>query len=192
MSPTSRELVSNRALSGDELRRILLSDFTTLLDGHGLLTGQMAYARIAFDIRLSLHLDAPTLHTTEDHARSRQRSDNDIAIAPALAAIPPTLPLPGASPDAILTGDNIHRDIASPNVARLEHGLPITVSSLDNDAHMQEHSVCYPRDYPGMESTPPTLTDVTAQVRSELGMPPEPAPEAELAATLAEEARNEP
>ena len=171
--PTSREIVANKALSGSELSRIILSDAATLLEGHGLLSGQMAFARVAYELRLTLHMDNPSLPKSLDAVRSRPRSDNDIAANPALAAIEAVLPLAQPSPSAIFTSDELHREIQSPNVARLEHSLPIDVAVRDADGHTIEHQVSYPADYPGMDPVPPTLTDVTDLARVELKMPPD-------------------
>ena len=189
--PTAKELVSNKPLSGVEARAILLSDFASMLESHGLFTGQMAYSRLAYEIRLTAHFDNFTLPQTQDSVRSRRRSDSAIAADPSLAAIESAPPLVAPSPGAVFTSDELHRDIQSPNVARLEHGLPVEVSVKDADGHTTERAIQYPADYPGMESVPPTTKDVTAATRAELGLPPEPVVDAEAAARAAEGMRSD-
>src|SRR5271166_3137962 len=165
--PASAELVANKSLSGDELSRIILADTATLLANHGLLCSQMAFRRISYEVRLTLHLDLPSLPLAVETARSGR--------TPALCheAISTALPLPDASDAATFTSDELHRVIASPNAARLEQGLPITVSTRDQDGHQTERKVQYPAAYPGVEMVPPTTTDVTDRTRAELGMPPD-------------------
>lgn len=172
--PTSRELVSNKSLSGSELSRILLADFATLLEQHGLLTSQMAFGRIAYDLRLTMHLGNPSLPTTEDHLRSTPKSIQQVEAMPGLEALEPGLSLEGAE-NPILTADNLHREITSPNKARLEHGLPVSVTTMGEDGHNREEKIKYPSSYPGLDlqQTAPVLTDVTAEVRKELGLPEE-------------------
>ena len=174
--PTSKEVVSNKALSGAELSTIILADATRLLADHGLLSGQMAFSRVAYELRLTLHLDLPSMPSATDSVRSSPRSTNDVAHSPSLAAIEAVPPLASPSDSAIFTSDELHRTIASPNVARLEHSLPIDVSVRDQDGHTVTRQVSYPADYPGMDPVPATIADVTDVTRAELKMPTEPLP----------------
>jgi len=174
MSPTSRELVSNKPLAGTELAQIILADAARILGDHGLLAGQSAYSRIAYDLRLTLHLDLPSMPTSVDHVTSRPRATDEIASNPSLAAIEAAPPLASPrSPDAILHAVEVSRDIQSPNLARVEHSLPIEVSVTGQDGHATERLVTYHSSDVGMrpeEFVEPGLRDVTDEVRKELGL----------------------
>jgi hypothetical protein len=173
MSPTSKELISNRPLAGTELAAIIRADVDRMLSDNGLLAGQTAYSRVAYSLRLTLHLDLPSMPSSIDSASSRPQATDRIATNPALAAIEAAPPLASPSPDAILDSTQLARDISSPNLARVGHGLPITVDVHDGDGHMQERLVEYTPGDVGMraeEFPEPDLSDVTAEQRKELGL----------------------
>jgi len=164
--PTTKEIVSNRPLAGSELAKIILRDVARMMESNSLLSSQMAYSRIAYDLRLQLHLDLPSLPLSEDHARSRPPSSDE----------PPSgiesFPLADA-PHAIHSATDLSRDIQSPNAERLRHGLPVTVETLGPDGHHREDQVEYPADHPALASvlTPdPEPVDSTAAARKEEGI----------------------
>jgi hypothetical protein len=167
MSPTSKELVSNRPLAGTELAAIIESDIHRMVSESGFLAGQSAYSRIAYDIRVTLHLDLPAMPTAVEVTQSRP--------APAIdtdhAAMEP-FPLSDSSPESILTSSGLSREITSPNLARVEHSLPVTVDVLGGDGHTREELVQYRPIDVGMQAedfTEPEIVDKTAEVRREIG-----------------------
>jgi hypothetical protein len=171
--PTSKELVSNKPLQSTELAAIILSDVRRLVDGSCLLTGQIAYSRVAYELRLTLHLDLPAIPTSIDSVLSRAQATDAIAAAPALAAIEPGPRLADPSPAAVLQSTGLKRDIDSPNLARIAHSLPIEVSTMGQDGHVQEHLVDYTPSDVGMRADQfpePDLSDVTEEMRKELGL----------------------
>lgn len=192
MSPTSRELIINKPLAGTELSQIILSDAARMLESNGLLSGQIAYGRVSYSLRLTIHLDNPAMRESSDTARSRPRATDTIAANPALAAIEAEPPLSSPSPDAVFDAFELQRDITSPNLARVEFGLPVDVAVKDQDGHHIEHAVTYPPGAYKDQFVEPELRDVTPLARLESGIPPEPPPravEAEDAAALAEALR---
>jgi hypothetical protein len=191
MSPTSRELVSNKALQGTELSQIILADVARMLADNGLLSGQTAYPRIAYELRLTLHLGLPAIPVSVDAVRSRPAADDAVARTPALAALepgptlappppPPTDDATSVAPDAcdaaptVFQSTQLVRDIDSPNLARIEHSLPIEVTTMGQDGHSTERLVQYHPSDIGMAASAefplPDLTDVTEEQRKELGL----------------------
>ena len=172
MSPTSRELVSNKPLAGVELAEVIRHDVDRLLRESGFLAGQTAYSQVAYELRLTLHLGLPAMPTATDAARSRSQASDAIAADPALAALEP-FPLARPAPDAILSSTQITREIQSPNLTRVEHSLPITVEVLGQDGHKREELVDYSPVDVGMrreDFKEPDLSDVTPEMRRELGL----------------------
>jgi hypothetical protein len=189
MSPTSRELVSNKALQGTELSQIILADVARMLQDNGLLSGQTAYPRIAYELRLTLHLGLPAIPVSVDAVRSRPAADDAVARTPALAALepgptlappPPTDDATSVAPDGpdaaptVFQSTQLVRDIDSPNLARIEHSLPIEVTTMGQDGHSTERLVQYHPSDIGMAASAefplPDLTDVTPEMRRELGL----------------------
>lgn len=173
MSPTQRELVSNKALAGTELAQIILSDVARMLSDNGLLAGQIAYSRIAFELRLTLHLGLPSLPVSVDSVLSRPVAADIVAAAPELAALEPGPTLADPPADAIFASTELTRDIDSPNLARIEHSLPIEVTTMGQDGHQTERLVQYRPSDIGRKDDEfplPDLTDVTEAQRKELGL----------------------
>ena len=171
--PTSKELVSNKPLAGTELAAIIESDVRRMLDGSGFLRGQVAYGRIAYELRLTLHLDLPSMPLAVDATRSRTQPTAAVAANPALGALEPSMPLAAPSSDSVLSSTELRRDIQSPNLARVEHTLPIEVEVMGQDGHVREQLVTYRPGDVGMqeeEFPQPDLTDVTDAMRKELGL----------------------
>lgn len=169
MSPTSRELVSNKSLAGPELAAIILADVSRMLAENGLLNSQMAYPRVAYDLRLTLHMEMQAMPTATEHVVSRNASVQQQEANPALAALEP-FPLASPAPDAILDAHALSRDIASPNVARIEHSLPVDVAVTGQDGHEVTRQVIYPQDVAKEQFVEPDLSGVSDEVRRELGL----------------------
>jgi hypothetical protein len=168
--PTSKEVVSNKSLSGLELASIILADASRMLEGNGLLSGHMAFGRVSYDLTLTLHLDLPQMPESSDSVRSRQRADDEVRAKPELGAIEP-MPLENATGGAVIDGSLVTRIIDSPNLARIEHGLPIEVTVMGQDGHQREQLIEYQPADVGMKPSDfkePEIVDVTPQVREKL------------------------
>lgn len=129
MSPSARETVMNRALSGSELKSLIRADFERLLANDGLLSNHVAYGRISYQIVLRKHLD-----------NSLQRLDESFVDSQ------PAPPLADPSPDAIASGDTLTRTISSPNAERVRTGIPIPVAVKQQDGTTTVENVQYPPD----------------------------------------------
>jgi hypothetical protein len=202
--PARQELAANRPLRGDELAKIILADVTEVLARDCMMTSRVAYGRIAYEIKVVLHMDNPAFKESETVVKSKPASDNMVEARPELAAIEgaPPLAKPWSStcancdkPESGHDGDEKlcrvnagelitrwepstnsyvsatqrDRTIDSPNVARIEHGLPITVIRQGHDtggnAMSVEEGVLYPPETVQDVSAPPKDYDLTRQVK---------------------------
>lgn len=169
MSPTSKELVANRPLRGDELMKIIEADVHDVLSRDCMMTTRVAYGRVAYELRVILHMDNPAFPASEAVIKSKLAASDVIAQQPELAAIEPAPPLKGASEDSYVSATERHRDITSPNVSRIEHGLPITVIrpgfDTGGNAISVEEGVIYPPEVVEDVVKPPEDTDLTRMVK---------------------------
>jgi hypothetical protein len=171
--PTSKEIVAQRPLQAAEARKIIVSDVDNILAQSGLFSGHIAYGRLAYEVRVILHMDNPAYPKDESVIRSKPYPKDVIEGEhghPELEAIE-KLPLRDPSPDAYLAADELHREIVSPNAARVEHGLPITVIRREQNSETREELVHYDKSAIEGQANPnpePVITDVTESVRKEL------------------------
>ena len=130
--PASHERVPNKALSGAELKEIIKKEVAKILDRDGMYSNNLAYGRVSFEVRVSLHLDNPRypLHISE--VLSRPASKQEVETEPDLAALI-SPPLEDESDDAVIVSTEEQVAIASPNVARIENDMPLTITTKDMD-----------------------------------------------------------
>ena len=76
--PTSKEITANRPLKSEELAKIVLADVADILDGSGFFRGQIAYGRVAYEVRVTLHIDNPSYPTDITNVRSKPRSKQEV------------------------------------------------------------------------------------------------------------------
>ena len=131
--------------------------------------------RIAWDLRLTLHFDNPFLPTASNMTRSRPLTITEVQENPKLKSVE-SLPLsPPLSPDAAMTGRVLERKIDSPNMARIEHGLPIEVMHREQSGQVVSTEVVYPPDIVAGETIPPIERDITEEVMEQFNrIPKEP------------------
>jgi hypothetical protein len=170
--PTEREAVVNKALSGLELKELILRDVRKLLDADGMLTAISAYSRVAYSFRLRMHLDNLMQRETISHGASAPQPGNAIAQNPQLAAVEGAPPLRDASFDSAVSGVELTRTITSPNAERLNAGMPITVDAREQDGSKVQRSVSYPVPEAGEVPEDVKVDDVTAQTRKDWDMQP--------------------
>lgn len=160
---TAREAVVNKPLSGLELREILLADFIRLLDAEGLLSHYVAYSRIGYDLTLRLHLDNPYYPESSVTVTSKKSKAQPI-IEPAPLTSPPP------SKEGIVSAQNLHRDIKSPNEERLRHGLALPVRTTGQDGTTQTEQVKYPPQ-PELGPGEVQVTDISRATREAWKIP---------------------
>jgi len=163
--PSSKEIVSNRALSGPELAKLIRADFEKLLDGEGLLSAQMAYGRVSYDLRIRLHMANPHHPESEISIASRARAKQEIEADPNLAVVEAP-PLASPPDDSVVAGVEAAREITSPNMERIRTGEPIPVSVKQMDGTVSTQHIKYPQD-PDAGEGAVTVRDVTEETLAE-------------------------
>lgn len=63
-----------------------------------------------------------------------------------------------------------HRDIESPNLARIQHQMPVTIERRGMDGKVMQESVVYPKSIAEGEGPQPVDSDVSDAARKELGV----------------------
>ena len=172
---TSRETVHNAALSGAELKRIILADFEKLLVNEGYLSDYMAFGRVGYEITIRLHLDNPLTPEALSHISSRAIGQNLVRESPQLGAVEPA-PLDQPSPEALAGASAIRREIDSPNEERLRNDMPVPVIVQQQDGTKTVEYVKYPKDIVEGEGKI-IVSDRTEEARAAWGLPPLAAPE---------------
>jgi hypothetical protein len=169
MSPTAKELVANRPLRGDELAKIIQADVANILANDCMLTSRVAYGRVSYELRVVLHMDNPAFSTSETIIKSKPMADDVVAAQPELAAIENSPPLESPGDNSYVSAIERHRDINSPNVSRIEHGLPITVIrpgfDTGGNAISVEEGVIYPPEVVEDVVNHPVDSDITQTVK---------------------------
>jgi len=125
MSPATSDKVVNTALSGSEMKQLILADFERLLANDGSLTPYVAYGRGGWRIVFTLQTgNARTPEVTSTIEGGEK------------------LPIE----DAITTATELERTFDSPNEERLRAGMPIPVRSKELDGTVVTKMVSYPAD----------------------------------------------
>jgi hypothetical protein len=140
--PLSNETVINKALSGEELKKLLAADFVDrLLPNEGMLSPHIAFGRVSYTIILALHLDNPFHPQSTVEVSSHAMSPGQLGEG---VLEPP--PLRDPSPDAVIAGAQLDRTITSPNAERVRNGMPITLDVKQPDGTVSQQHVSYPKD----------------------------------------------
>lgn len=163
--PASTETVNNRPLSGSELREIMLKDLANVLDKDGMFSAHIGYGRAAYKITVQLHIDNPSYPEHTNTVRSKRAADNEPDESK--KHIEPG-PLADPSAEAVTAALTREREIDSPNHARIEHGLPVSIMRRDHvDGLLKEEQVFY--DNKDIEPGPVTDTDISEKVEKDWG-----------------------
>jgi hypothetical protein len=131
----STERVVNRPLSGKELRKVILDHVEEMLAKDGMLAEYIGYGRVAFTVRVELHLDNPS--TPKHVVRMRASAEAPLEGAP---------PLENPSGEAVATGSERVVTVDSPNLTRMYHDMPIHVYRNDGKGGVAEHPVAYAKE----------------------------------------------
>ena len=167
---TSKEVVAQRPLAGRELSKIILDDCSDMLQQNGYLTGQIAFSRVSYEVRIVIHADNPAYPVDTTMRSSKPRPRDITAVKPELAAIEPGPKLVAPSKDAIISAVERNRAIESPNAARVEHSLPMTILRQGQDGHLKEEKLTYNKDMLEGQpnpNPPPIDTDIAERLAAE-------------------------
>ena len=163
--PTGRETVVNRALSGDELKKLILADCQRLVDNEGMLSPIVAFGRVGYTITLRLHMDNPYVPNTEITMESKPATIAQVEASPELVALD-RIPLIAPSDKAEIGALELTRNIDSPNAERLREGMSIPVQTKQQDGTTQMEQITYPKDsFPELGPGDVKITDVTEKTR---------------------------
>ncbi len=142
--PASHERVPNRPLSGLEAAQIIEKDVHNILSRDGMFSSNIAYGRLSYEVRVTVHMDNPMYPEHVATVLSRPAGVNVIPTNPQLAALE-NVPLadgengkPPLTDSETMFSQEIHREIASPNMARVEGGMPIKIEKRNPDTGMIE------------------------------------------------------
>ena len=123
--PASNERIPNKPLSGSELKEIILKDVDFVLTRDGMLSHNIAFGRVSYEVRVSIHMDNPLYPEHISVILSRAASKQQVEANPSLSSIEPTPPLKNTSDVDVVFSEEIHREISSPNMARIEASMPV-------------------------------------------------------------------
>lgn len=178
--PTAKEIVENRPLTGTELQTIIRNDFETMLSKQPMLNGIMAFGRVSYEVTLKIHIDNPSHPHHVFMHKSRPATVAEKIESPSKEALEP-FPLTGPSDDSLIMATETSHVIQSPNRARVEDGLPVSISVRNQGGHLEEKQVQYPAEQLPPAEIPSRVTrDVSVEVAKEVGLP-------DLAAELPED-----
>lgn len=165
--PASNETVNNRPLSGSELRQIILADVGNILDKDGMFAPHIGYGRVAYEITIKLHIDNPMYPEHKTVVASQPAARNDPNPEKKALEAPP---LRNTTDESVAMGMVRERTIDSPNAARLEHELPVTILRKDLETGtMKEEGVVYNNKNLDVDMSLVKDKDVSKQVEEEWG-----------------------
>jgi hypothetical protein len=179
--PLSNETVPNKPLAAHELRQIIEKDVHDILMKDGMFTGVIAYGRVSYRVTVEVLLDNIQMPRHTSLTESKARPKDVLRTQPELAAIKPH-PLDPRSPEAIVTSTQRERAITSPNLARMENGLPLTVEKREGDRMVEKQVGYEASDIPALAEPGFKDTNMSEKSAGRLGMaspPVPPTPEAE-------------
>lgn len=173
--PASHERVPNRPLSGRELGEIIKKDAAALVDRDGMFNNNIAYGRVSYELRITMHVDNPIYPEHISKVLSKRASIQEVEAKPELASIE-IPPLAEPSEEDTVVSLERQRTIASPNAARVEHDMPLIMgghaTELQPDGTFDK-KIKYTGDKPDPASVGNITSDkdVSESQRSAYGLP---------------------
>lgn len=140
--PLSSEVVRQKPLGGLEVIELLVNDLRDLLGRDGMFAAHVGYGRLAWKIRVELQMDNIS-YPTHVASRSSQKTKEKEGVE--------SFPLP--EPKGKVRAKDLERSrrVESPNAARIENGLPITVQAV-SQGKLVTHELKYEKE--GLPSQP--------------------------------------
>jgi hypothetical protein len=155
-----QEVQPNRPLSGKEYIEIILSDIRRVLEQDSMLASHIAYSQVGHSITVKIMTNNPIIPNWSNVSRSQKSTPQQIEDSGELAAIE-SFPIPRTEDDEPIDfGEELTRQIISPNMSRIENGLgvPINIRGIDGD--IKEEKAVYD---PESITEHPELADVVTQ-----------------------------
>lgn len=137
------EAQPNKALSGKELRNLMVKDFSDMLDQDTMLASHIAYRQVAYSISSKIMLSNPIIPDWTNKVKSKKSTANQVEESEALTAVE-AFPLKRTADDEpVNIGVERTRQIVSPNQSRIENELPVPITRRTPDGDSVEDSVVY-------------------------------------------------
>lgn len=141
-----QEVQPNKPLSGKEYAEIIISDLRRVLEQDSMLASHIAYSQVGHSITVKIMTNNPIIPNWTNSIRSRQSTEQQIADDESLKAIQ-TFPIPRTEDDEPLDfGEELTRQIISPNHSRIENGLGVPVTFRGADGDTKEEKIIYEPD----------------------------------------------
>jgi hypothetical protein len=166
--PTLNEAIPNRALSGSEVKALILEDFERSLAAESLLADHLAYGRISWRVDLTLHIGNQFIPVSTSFTESKSVGTNMLEAMPEMEAIE-KFPLNPPPADEITGGISVERTVESPNAERLRSGLPVPADIMLSDGTYTTKHIQYPATG---EAGDVKISDSTDEARAKLNKPP--------------------
>ena len=135
----------NRALTGAELRQVILNDVTDILNGDGMMGSHIAYRRVSYLVTIKVMTDNPMLPdgSWTIKTKSKKSTPQQIEESASMEAVE-VHPLAGERTEHHLDlGAERKRVVESPNVTRINNGLPVTITARGSDGETKELQATY-------------------------------------------------
>lgn len=173
MSGMSTDRIQNRPLSGEELSKIIQKRVGQILAADGMFIARIGYANVAFEVKITLHLDNPAYPQHVTTVIPSRVSIQELEANPELGSIEGRPPLASPTEDALVISTELSEIIQSPNGSRIEHDLPLK-QQIRNVENMtwEDKEVMYTGDKPEPESVGNTMkvTDTSTQEAARMGV----------------------
>lgn len=147
--PLSTETIQNKPLSGLELEEVILRDVREVLDRDGMFSEYIAYGRVAYTVEISLHMANPSYSEHSSKATAK--------VVGVLEGAPPLAVVEGEQFELLTTRE---REIESPNLTRIAHGMPIKVTTSQGGSPVTR-DLHYPKE--DFEAPAPPVDKVKAR-----------------------------
>ncbi|MGH7181963.1 MAG: hypothetical protein ACREJN_08310 [Nitrospiraceae bacterium] len=173
--PASNERVQNKGLSGSELSTIIQNRVKEVMSRDGMFVDRIAYQRVKFEVRVTLHLDNPLYPKHITSVLAPNYSDQDLQNNPELATLERG-PLPLTEPltaDSAVVSVQVDEVIASPNGARIEHDMKLKMDVTNREkGFIEEKQISYSGDKPNLEALGNTVEvkDTSAEEAGRMGV----------------------
>lgn len=163
--PASHERVAQRSLSGTELKKIILKDVAAILERDGMFSNNIAYSRVAYETRITLHLDNPSYPEHVSLTMSKSPSKQEIA-GEAPESSMTAFPLDEGGVDIVAI--ERQRQILSPNMARVENDMPLQVQKPNlNTGHVETVEQKFVGDMPDPKDVGNIYSDVSKSLEEQ-------------------------
>jgi len=139
--PTAAEATYNKALNGDEVKRLIQRDVDRLLSNFGEINSYVAYSKVGWRVVVTLQ----TGNAFRPEVSSDIEGGDELPIE-----------------DAVTSAHEIEHQVESPNVERVHAGIPIPVKVKELDGTTVEKRITYAsKDVNDLPPEKVTITDVT-------------------------------